>query len=359
MHAHENPASPVKVLPPIRSVCVFGGSGFVGQHVVHRLHEAGLFVRVPTRRRERAKELLVLPNVDVVEADIHDPATLTRLLAGMDAAINLVGILHEDRVGRVDLPSARRGDFHEVHVELPRRIIHACRAQGVRRLLHMSALGANPVAQSAYARSKGVGEALVREADLPNRESDERWYLDGPKFIRGEAMATTVFRPSVIFGRGDSFLTLFARLVRRLPVLPLACPHARFQPVFVEDVARAFAEALSNPATFGQAYDLCGPRVYTLLELVQYVASLEGRHPIIIPLSDRLSYWNAWLLEHLPGSLMTRDNYYAMQTDNVCHGPFPAVFGFEPLALEAVAPHYIGPGAVRSRYDELRCAARR
>jgi NADH dehydrogenase len=190
-------------------------------------------------------------------------------------------------------------------------------------------------------------------------ERDENGYLNGPKFIRGSAIATTVFRPSVIFGRGDSFLTLFARLVRKLPVIPLACPHARFQPVFVEDVARAFVEALANPATFGQAYDLCGPRRYTLHELVQFVAKLEGRRPLILPLSNRLSYWNAWLLEHLPGRLMTRDNYYSMQVDNVCRGPFPEVFGFAPLPLEAVAPHYIGPAAVCSRYDELRHAARR
>lgn len=359
MQANETATPSIRTLAPVRGVCVFGGSGFVGQHVVHRLHDAGYRVRVPTRRAERAKALLVLPNVEVVEADIHDPAALSRLLAGMDAAINLVGILHEERVGRVDLPEARRGDFHEVHVELPRKIIHACREQGVRRLLHMSALGANPVARSAYLRSKGVGEALVREADLPNRENDERWYLDGPKFIRGEGMATTVFRPSVIFGRGDSFLTLLANLARRLPVIPLACPNARFQPVFVEDVARAFAAALENPATFGQVYELCGPRAYTFRELLEYVASLEGRRPLVLPLSDRLSYLNAWLLEHLPGRLMTRDNYYSMQTDNVCSGRFPGVFGFEPMALEAVAPHYIGPGAVASRYDALRHSARR
>ncbi|MEO1766303.1 complex I NDUFA9 subunit family protein [Thiobacter aerophilum] len=358
MEAHAPTLPLVKTLPKIQAVCVFGGSGFVGQHVVHRLHESGYRVRVPTRHAARAKALLVLPQVEVVEADVHDPATLSRLLAGMDAAINLVGILHEQRVGRVDLPTARRGDFHEVHVELPRRIIHACRSQGVRRLLHMSALNANPVAQSAYARSKGVGEALVREADLPHREH-ENWYLDGPKSIRGQAMATTVFRPSVIFGRGDSFLSLLARLVRRLPVIPLACPNARFQPVFVEDVARAFAEALENPATYGQVYELCGPKVYTFRELVEYVARLEGKHPLILPLSDRLSYWNAWLLEHLPGRLMTRDNYYAMQVDSVCRCPFPALFGFQPMALEAVAPHYIGPQAVCSRYDALRHAARR
>ncbi|MCL6555148.1 MAG: complex I NDUFA9 subunit family protein [Burkholderiales bacterium] len=358
MQAQASSYGAIPTLPKIHGVCVFGGSGFVGQHVVHRLIGAGYTVRVPTRRPARAKELLVLPGVEVVEADIHDPAALARLLAGMDAAINLVGILHEVRLGRVDLPTARRGDFHEVHVELPRKIIHACGEQGVRRLLHMSALNANPVARSAYLRSKGVGEALVREAGLPHREA-ETWYLDGPKFIRGHSLATTVFRPSVIFGRGDSFLTKLASLVRRLPVIPLACPNARFAPVFVEDVAAAFTSSLENPATYGQTYDLCGPRTYTFRELVEYVASLEGRRPIILPLSPRLSYLNAWLLEHLPGRLMTRDNFYSLQVDSVCSGPFPPVFGIHPLALEAVAPHYIGPHAVVSRYDALRHGARR
>lgn len=358
MHAHASHIPAVRSLPKIRTVCVFGGSGFVGQHVVHQLHDAGYTVRVPTRHRERAKELIVLPSVDVVEANVHDPLELSKLLAGVDAAINLVGILNEEHVGRVDKPSARRGDFHEAHVELPRKILHACAEHGIRRLLHMSALNADATARSGYLRSKGAGEAIVREADYPHSEN-ERWYLDGPKFVKGLGMATTVFRPSVIFGRGDSFLTMLHGLIHKLPVIPLASPNAKFQPIFVEDVARAFVSALENPATYGEAYDLCGPRVYTLKELLEYVAGLNGRYRGIIPLSDRLSYWNAFVLEHLPGKLLTRDNYYSMQVPNVCKCAFPAVFGFQPTALEVVAPHYLGNSSIHSRYDELRHGARR
>lgn len=351
--------TPVRAsLSPIRKVLVFGGAGFVGRHIVRQLHQAGYEVVVPTRNRERAKALIVLPGVDVVEADIHDPAQLDKLLAGMDAAINLVGILHETRPGRVDLPSARRGDFHATHVELPRKIVQACVRQGVSRLLHMSALHANPVAQSAYLRSKGVGEAIVREADLAHSDH-ERWYLDGPKFIRGAALATTVFRPSVIFGEGDAFLNLFARLVRLLPIVPLASAAARFQPVWVGDVARAFVASLENPATAGQAYDLCGPKVYTLHQLVRYVAQVQGLKCGVMPLGPRLSYLQAWLLEKLPGKLMTRDNYYSMRVDSVCECDFPAVFGGAASALEHTAPTYLAPTAARSRYDGLRHTARR
>lgn len=352
-------AAPVRAaLPKIRKVVVFGGAGFVGQHLVHRLHQAGHEIVVPARHRERGKALIVLPGVDVVEANIHDPAQLDRLLAGADAAINLVGMLHEDKPGRVDLPGARRGDFHAAHVELPRKIVQACARQGVRRLLHMSALHADPTAQSAYLRSKGVGEAIVREADLPHREN-ERWYLDGPKFGKGASLLITVFRPSVIFGEGDSFLNLFARLVRLFPLVPLASPGARFQPVWVEDVAQAFAASLENPATVGRAYDLCGPRVYTLRELVSYVAQVQGLKCNILPLGPRLSYWQAWALEKLPGKLMTRDNYYSMQVDSVCGCEFPPVFGVTPASIEHVVPAYLAPVSIRSRYDSLRHTARR
>ncbi len=355
-HAPKTPAVPA--LPKIRNVCVIGGSGFVGSHIVHQLHDAGYRVRVPTRHRERARDLLVLPSVDVVEANVHDPLQLGKLLAGMDAVINLAGILNERKTGRVDKPSARRGDFHETHVELPRKILHACAEHGIRRLLHMSALNADATARSGYLRSKGAGEAIVCEAGLPHSEN-ERWYLDGPKFVKGQGMATTVFRPSVIFGRGDSFLTMLSGLVHKFPVLPLASAGARFQPIFVEDVAHAFVSALENPTAFGQAYDLCGPKVYTLRELVDYVAGLNGRYRSIFNLSDRLSYLNAFVLEHLPGKLMTRDNYYSMQVDSVCQCAFPAVFGFQPTAMEIIAPHYLSSTAVHSKYDELRHAARR
>ena len=343
----------------IERICILGGSGFVGTHLVSLLAARGLKVRVLSHRREMAKDLILLPTVEVIEADVHDQQELIRHFRGMDAVINLVGILHESKISRVDLPSARRGDFHKVHIELPRKVIHACGETGVHRLLHMSALGANPNARSAYQRSKGIGEALVREAGRTHIEH-ENWYLNGPKFVHGYGLNVTIFRPSVIFGRGDSFLSMFARLLKIFPVLPLANASARFAPVHVEDVARAYADSLDNTASYGQTYDLCGPKIYTLQELVRYVGEVTGKQRSIIPLGDLLSYLQAWALEFKPGKkLMTRDNFFAMSVDNVCSGAWPSVFDFQPAALEAIAPEYLRADTPRARYEGYRENAHR
>lgn len=288
-----------------QNICVLGGGGFVGSRLVPLLAARGHRVMVPTRRRARIKHLLVLPGVDVVEADIHDPAALRSLFSGMDVVINLVGILHE----------TRRGGFQHAHVELPRKVIEACVASNARRLLHMSALGAEPAAKSRYQQSKSAGEALVMGA---------------------RDLETTVFRPSVIFGPGDSFLAMFASLLQLAPVVPLAGAAARFQPVFVGDVARAFATALELPETFGQRYGLCGPTVYTLAELVKLTADTLGLRRRVLPLGATASYWFARLMELKPGGkIMTRDNHYAMLTDNVCQDSCDQPFG-APTALESV-----------------------
>jgi uncharacterized protein YbjT (DUF2867 family) len=314
----------------IQSVCVIGGSGFLGRPIVHLLAAKGLRVRVQTRHRERSKSLIVLPTVDVVNADVHDPAALELLFAETDAVISLVGILHE----------TRKGDFARAHIELPRKIVNACRERGVRRLLHVSALKAAHDAPSEYLRSKAGGEQQIRVA-------------------HASGIRTTIFRPSVIFGRKDRFLNLFARLVRTLPAIALASPQARFQPVFVEDVARAAVASLEQAVTFDKGYDLCGPKTYTLQELVEYICGvLEIERPII-PLSDRLSYLQAWAMEWLPVKLMTRDNYYSMKVDSVCDCPFPEPFGFQPTPMEAVVPLYLAQNTPRARYRWFRFRARR
>ena len=304
------------------AVLVLGGSGFVGRYLVGRLVAGGHRVLVPTRRRERAKHLLLLPTVDVFEADIHDVATLRQLVRGVAAAVNLVGILNESRAG----------DFERVHVELARKVVEACREAGVPRLLHMSALNADAQGPSRYLRSKGHAEAIVA----------------------GSGLAWTIYEPSVIFGREDSFLNLFARLERLLPIMALACPQAQFQPVFVGDVARAFEEAVDDDRTHGQRYKLCGPTVYSLRELVAYVGDLSGYRRAIVPLGPALSRLQARVLELLPGKLMSRDNLDSMSVPSVCNCAFPDVFGFAPTALEAVAPEYLTPASTRSRYADLR-----
>jgi uncharacterized protein YbjT (DUF2867 family) len=297
----------------ISSVCVIGGSGFLGRHVVERLAANEIFVRVPTRRRERAKKLILLPTADVI-----------------NAVINLVGILH---------PSGK-DTFERLHVELPRKIVAACREHGVKRLLQVSALKASLEAPSAYLRSKAEGESQIKSA-------------------HATGMLTTVFRPSVIYGPGDHFLNLFAKLARLTPVLPLASPDARFQPIFVEDVARAITQSLGDAHTFGHTYNLCGPRAYTLRELVEFVCRTLGLRRKVLGLNPSLSMLEALVLEHLPGKLMTRDNIYSMRIDNTCTGSFPEVFGFAPTPLEAVVPTYLAGVTPRTRYYWFRYRARR
>lgn len=305
----------------IDNVCIFGGSGFVGRHLANLLTAREIYLRIPTRNYERAKELLVIPTVDLIETEIYDDAELDRLLMGIDAVINLVGVLH--------------GDFDAAHVEFPRKIVAACKRNGVGRLLHMSALNAGPGQPSAYLCSKGEGERNVMTSGL----------------------IVTSFRPSVIFGPGDSSLNLFARL-GRLPALPLASPDTKFQPVFVENVVHAFAASLDATNTFGQSYDLCGPKCYSLRQLVEYAAHVTGHNPAIIGLGDRLSHLEATVMEFLPGHLMTRDNYYSMKVDSVCGCDEPnnlmAVWGIQPTALEEVAPLYLAHQMPRERYDYLR-----
>lgn len=330
----------------LRNLCVLGGSGFVGRHLLALLAARGYRVTVPTGRRESAKHLLVLPTVEVVEADIHDPDTLRRLFDGVDAVINLVGILHQRAPHQADDARARRGSFQHAHVELPRKVVQACVDRGVPRLLHMSALGAQIDARSAYQRSKGMGEALVLDAGMQGSARADRH------------LAVTVFRPSVVFGPGDSFLSLFARLLRVAPVVPLAGAHARFQPVYVGDVARAFADALDNRQTFGQRYDLCGPKVYTLQQLVELTARALGLRRVIVPLGEGASYAFARLMELKPGTkIMTRDNHYAMLTDNVCDEQCPYPFG-TPTALDSVIG-YLREDGPRRDYDGYRAHAGR
>lgn len=301
------------------SVLVIGGSGFIGCHVVSELAKIGRHVIVPTRRLEPAKHLIVLPTVDVVLADVHDDATLAGLLRDVDAVINLVGILHS-RPAHGDAPYGP--DFAKAHVELPRRLAAACAANGVHRLLHVSALGADPQGPSMYQRSKAAGEAAV---------------LSEP------SVAVTIFRPSVVFGEDDHFLNLFAALQKRFPLMPLACADARFQPVYVEDVARAIVQSLDNLRLAGKVIELAGPKVYTLRELVQLAGRYSGHPRRVIALSESMGRLQARLMEHLPGGpLMSRDNLDSMKVDNVSSSPVDPDLRWAPVPLEVVAPKYLG-----------------
>ena len=313
--------------PYCAKVLVLGGSGFIGSRLVAQLATQGRSIVLPTRRTINARHLIMLPSVQVVEADIHDEARLLQLMRGVDAVINLVGVLHSRR-GKSG--SAYGPDFERAHVELPRKVAAACAQAGVRRLLHMSALGASASGPSMYLRSKAAGEAAA---------------LSQP------AVEVTIFRPSVVFGEGDSFLNLFASLQKFLPVVALGGADARFQPVYVEDVVHAFVAALEDRATTGQVVELVGPRVYTLRELVQLAGRYSGHPRPVFGLPSGLARMQAWFLEHAPGGpLMSRDNLDSMKADNVgSPGTVPM-----PTAPEDVAPFYLGDQPSPFGYDHTR-----
>ncbi len=313
---------------PSSTILVLGGSGFIGRHVVARLARPDSVVVVPTRHRERAKHLLMLPWVDIVQADMSDRSVLATLVRRADVVVNLVGVLHSS-------PGTPYGPaFKRAHVDLPARLVEACDAAGAGRLLHVSALGvdlhaAHPL-PSMYLRSKADGERAIHAAQRT------RW---------------TIFRPSVVFGPEDSFLNLFAALQRRLPVMPLARGATRFSPVWVCDVAQAVVNAIDSPDTVGRTYELGGPEVFTLRELVALAGRLAGTPRPIIDLPDGLGRLQAGVLEHMPGpTLMSRDNFDSLAIDNVASTGFAPELRVTPSALSGIAPGYIGraPSAVES-----------
>ncbi|WP_425547974.1 complex I NDUFA9 subunit family protein [Actimicrobium antarcticum] len=321
---------------PYSNILVLGGTGFIGSHLIAQLAAQGRHVIVPTRRAVRARHLAVLPTVEIVVADINQDAALAALMRRADAVINLVGILHS----RPGVGTASYGpDFAKAHVELPIRVVAACGVAGVKRSLHMSALGANRTAPSMYLRSKAAGEDAA---------------LSHP------AVATTVFRPSVVFGEDDAFLNMFAKLQSVFPVFPLGGADARFQPIYVGDVVQAFVNALDNPHTFGKVYELAGPTIYTLRELVQLAGRYSGHPRPVLALPPALARLQAFMLEWVPGGpVMSRDNLDSMKVDNVAHGPIAPELGIKPEALEAIASRYLGEAAGRSHFDQYRIRAKR
>jgi len=316
-----------------QNILVLGGTGFVGRSVCERLVErsggAGGRIVVPSRRPARAKHIQLLPTVQLARADVNDPRQLAELMSGIDAVINLVAILHGSEAA-----------FQQAHVELPRQLAAACNAAGVRRVIHVSALGVGANAPSRYLRSKTAGEAVLAQAGLE----------------------LTVLRPSVIFGEHDIFMNVFASLQAVVPVIPLAGAGSRFQPVWVEDVAAAIVACLDRPETIGQTIECAGPSVFTLKELVQLAGRCAGHERPVIGLPDSLARLQATMMEMAPGTpMMSRDNLDSMRVDNVATGQCPglASLGIQPAALEGVAPLYLGHRDGPARLDPWRARAGR
>lgn len=313
----------------IKKICVLGGSGFVGSALVSKLDAAGYAVTVLTRKREAAKHLILLPHVNVVECNVFDHQALRSALEGSDAVINLIGILHQ----------RKSFDFETMHHQLPDQLAKACVDLGIRRLLHMSSLRADKDAPSQYLRSKAAGEnALLSYADK----------LD-----------ITIFKPSVIFGRGDSFTNLFAKLIRYSPVILLAKPDAQFQPIWVEDVVSCFVNSVENKLTHGNVYELGGPKVYSFRTLLKKIMHTIGVQRPIVGLSDGFSYLQAFVMEWLPVKVLSRDNIRSMEVDSVTQQPLAVALGIEPAAMEAVMPEYLIDKTSRGAYDHFRSMAAR
>lgn len=317
---------------PRPTICLLGGTGFLGRHLAARLAQRHYNVKILTRSRTRHYDMVVLPTVSLVETDVYNAEALAREFADCAAVVNLIGILNErGHLGR---------GFQRVHVDLVKNILKACRTAGTTRLLHLSALKASATAPSRYLRSKAAGAALVLKAEAP--------------------LKVTVFEPSVMFGDGDHFLNRFARLLRLAPgVLPLACAKARFAPVDAGDVAEALIRSLDDHASYGQRYALCGPKAYTLRELLKYLRRLTGHRRLILGLPKPLAWLQALIMEWMPGKPFSLDNYHSLQVDNVCRNNGFAAFGIEPVALEAVLPTYLGrftPQAELNKYRRMRGA---
>ncbi|MFO1468021.1 MAG: complex I NDUFA9 subunit family protein [Steroidobacteraceae bacterium] len=309
------------------SICILGGTGFVGTRLVSRLIREGHRVTVLTRNRELHKHLLVLPGLTLLDCDVYDAGALSEHFRGQDVVINLVGILNERWFG---------GDgFRRAHTELTRGVLQACRSAGVGRLLQMSSLKADLDAPSHYLRSKAEAEKIIRE-----QAGDVDW---------------TIFKPSVIFGPGDSFLNRFAAMLALIPlVFPLARPQARFQPVFVDDVIAAMVRCLRGGACSRQTYELGGPHQYTLRQVVELVASLNHRRRWIMGLPDPLGRLQAFFMNFVPGRPFSSDNYKSLTVDSVCATQGFSMLGITPQAMPGVARTYLGSFEDNARLSECR-----
>lgn len=318
----------------IKHIAILGGTGFVGQSLCNRLAKEGYHLKVFTRSREYNRDnLILLPNLDLVQVDIHDPEQLQQHLAGCDAVINLVGILNE---------KGNNGKgFEHAHVELVEKLITACQENGIHRILQMSALNADAEnGKSYYLRSKGKAEDLLHSNTA--------------------GIKVTSFRPSVIFGKNDSFFNRFAKLLNTTPLFfPLACYNSKFAPVYVLDVVDIMARSLNDTDSYDKKYQLCGPKTYTLKELVNYTAKTLGLKRKIIPLNDILSRLQAAVFDFVPGKPFSTDNYLSAKMDSICDVHDLARFDIEATSIESIVPKYLINTSYRSAYSQFRSESRR
>ena len=314
------------------NICVLGGTGFVGTRLATRLSDGGHRVTVLSRDRERHKELRVVPSVEVENCDVYNAAELSERFRGHEVVINLIGILNESGFGG--------GGFRRAHTELTRRALQAAKSAGVTRFLQLSSLRADPKAPSYYLQSKGEAERVIHS--------------------QCGALDWTIFKPSVMFGPGDSFLNRFAALLAAIPlVFPLARPNARFQPVYVDDVIEAIVKCIYGGACSHQTYELGGPRTYRLREIVEFVAAVTHQRRLLVGLPDVLGRMQALVMDFVPGRPFSSDNYRSLTIDSICTHDGFAQLGLQPEAMEGVARQYLGAYEDNSRLSRDRMLAGR
>ncbi len=310
-------------------IVLIGGSGFLGRYLVRELVANGHRCTVLSRHADRCGVIKLEPGVRLVQANVYNPDRLGAILGDADAVISMAGILNETGFGG-------KG-FRKVHVGLTEVLIAACKASGLKRVVHVSALNAGK-GKSHYLVSKGLAEELL---------------------LAEKGLQTTIFQPSVIFGRGDSFFNRFAALLKMTPVMPLACGNSKMQPVFAGDVAAAIAKAISDPSTHGLKFELGGPHVYTLKELVNFTAATLGLKRRVFTLPDLLSRIQGLVLGLVPGKPFSLDNYRSLQVDNIVSQNGLRNFGIDPVAIESMVPGYLGATLRQSRLNDIRKWARR
>ena len=313
----------------IKKIAILGGTGFVGQSLCNRLSKDGYKLKVPTRNREYNRDnLILLPNLELIETDIHNSDDLKELLIDCDAVINLVGILNEKR-------NNGKG-FRKVHVELVKNLISICKVHGIRRILQISALGADAKnGKSFYLKTKGEAEKLLRSNSV--------------------GIKTTILKPSVIFGKKDSFFNRFAKLLKICPFFfPLACYKTKFSPIYVLDVVEMIAKSINDPNSYNKSYQLCGPKTYSLKNLISFTSETLDLKCVIIPLNNTLSYIQARVFDFLPNKPFSTDNYLSAQTDSICECNDLFRYNIKPTAIEDIVPQYLAGYKYHSFYSMFR-----
>ena len=302
-------------------ITILGGTGFIGSQLCAKLSPLCDKIHVLTRNTEANKDLKLIPNLEIIQANVSDDRTLNSMFASSDIVINTIGILNE---------SGRDNTFYNLHYELTKKVSNAIKINKVKRYLHISSLNADPRAISQYLITKGLAENYIR--DNTNNFCN-----------------TTIFRPSIVFGEDDSFFNKFSTILKFLPIFPLACPDSKFMPIYVNELTDFMVSTIRDNTTYGQKIDVTGPNEYTFRQLIDITLKALKIRRLIIPLNYTLSKLQAVIFQRLPGKLFTLDNFLSLQTDSCSNEGFKG-----KLALEDIVPGYLNFSLKQKHIENLR-----